>query len=169
MESFSFLIPGKVSLRVTLTELDDGSIRFDLQNEGGEVGDLRGLFFDFNDASLLSSLSVDGAQVSGASFADDRVRNLGDGVNMNGAGIFDAGVSFGTSGIGEDDVFATSFTLSSSAGALDLSVFAKVEFGVRYTSVGSGEGEREDSLKLVGYSPDLPPSEGFNPVEAYPV
>lgn len=163
METYSFLIPGSVSLRVTLTELDDGSVKFDLSNEGDQVGDLRGLFFDFNDPNLLSSLSVTGAQVSGSSFANDYVRNLGGGVNMNGAGVFDAGISFGTAGIGYDDIFSTSFILSSSSGPLELEMFENVEFGVRYTSVGTEDGAREDSLKLVALSPDYVPIDPMDP------
>lgn len=163
MESFSFLIPGSVGLQVTLTELEDGSVRFDLENQGDQVADLRGLFFDFNDPDLLSSLSVEGSQVSEASFEDDSVRNLGDGVNMNGEGVFDIGVSFGTAGIGYDDIFSTSFTLSSSAGPLSLEAFANVEFGVRYTSVGTEDGVREDSLKLVALSPDYVPPDPLDP------
>ena len=159
MDSFSFLIPGAVGLRVTLTELDDGSVRFDLENEGG-TADLRGIFFDFNNPELLSSLSVTGDDVSGSAFADDGVGNLGGGVNMNGAGPFDIGVAFGSAGLGDDDISATSFTLRSSDGPLDLSAFANVEFGVRFTSVGSEDGGREDSLKLLGLSPDVPPSDG---------
>lgn len=154
MESFSFSIPGTVGLQVTLTELEDGSVRFDLENSGEQVADLRGLFFDFNDPALLSSLYVAGSDVTGASFVDDSVRNLGQGVNMNGAGIFDVGVAFGSAGIGEDDIFATSFTLSSSEGPLSLEAFANAEFGVRFTSVGTLDGEREESLKLVALSPD---------------
>lgn len=156
MESFSFEIPGAAGLQVTLTSLDDGSVRFDLVNTGDQLADLRGLFFDFNDPALLSSLSIAGDEVSASSFADDSVRNLGAGVNMNGAGVFDVGVAFGSAGIGEDDIFATSFTLSSSDGPLSLAAFANVEFGVRFTSVGF-EGDREDSLKLVALSPEYEP------------
>jgi hypothetical protein len=161
--TYSFLIPGEVSLRVTLTELEDGSVKFDLSNEGDQVGDLRGLFFDFNDPSLLSSLSVSGGDVSESSFANDYVRNLGDGVNMNGVGVFDAGIAFGTAGISYDDIFATSFILSSSSGPLDLEMFENVEFGVRYTSVGDADGAREDSLKLVALSPDYVPIDPMDP------
>lgn len=166
MESLSFVIPGAVGLAVTMTEQSDGSLRFDLVNEGEIVADLRGLFFDVVDPAILSTLSVAGAQVTRVASGDDAVVNLGNGVNMNGAGEFDFGLAFGTSGIGKDDISSTSFTLTSSAGALDLQDFAGVEFGVRFTSVGDADGARGDSLKLVGESPDLPE---FPPIDFPPI
>lgn len=155
MSSMSFSIAGSVGLQVVITDLGNGSVRFDLQNQGTQVGDLRGLFFDLNDASLLSTLSVSGAAVTKSAFGDDAVINLGNGVNMNGAGTFDVGVAFGTSGIGKDDISATSFVLTSSSGALDLGDFAGADFGVRFTSVGDLGGARDDSLKLIGEAPPL--------------
>ena len=152
MSTMSFSIGGEQSLNITLTELEDGSIRFDLANAGPLLADLRGLFFDVNDASLLSTLSFVGADITGSSVRNDGVTNLGGGVNMNGAGVFDAGVVFGTSGIGKDDIGSTSFVLRSSTGSLSLADFANAEFGVRFTSVGE-DGDRDGSLKLVGTAP----------------
>ena len=152
MSTMSFSIGGEQSLNITLTELEDGSVRFDLANAGPLLADLRGLFFDLNDAGLLSTLSFTGADVSGTAVRNDGVMNLGAGNNMNGAGVFDVGVAFGTSGIGKDDISGTSFVLRSSTGSLSLADFAGAEFGVRFTSVGE-EGDREDSLKLVGVAP----------------
>lgn len=158
MDSFSFVIPGSVGLKVTVTEQADGSLRFDLLNQGDLAADLRGLFFDVNDAALLSTLSVAGAQVTRTAAGDDAVVNLGNGVNMNGVDAFDFGVAFGTSGIGKDDISATSFTLRSSASALDLDDLAGVDFGVRFTSVGEFGGARDGSLKLVAEAPHAPES-----------
>jgi hypothetical protein len=155
MASLSFSIDGGASLNVTLTELEDGSIRFDLQNAGELLADLRGLFFDTTNSSLLSSLSVVGTDVTASAFRDDAVVNLGGGVTMSGAGNFDIGVAFGTAGIGKDDIDGTSFVLKSSTGALTLADFAGAAFGVRFTSVGE-EGDREDSLKLVTTAPPVP-------------
>lgn len=155
MDTMSFEILGSVGLKVTITEQADGSLRFDLVNQGDRVGDLRGLFFDTNDAALLSTLSVAGSQVTKVAAGDDSVVNLGGGVNMQGVDAFDFGVAFGTAGIGKDDIQSTSFTLRSSGGALDLDDFAGVDFGVRFTSVGDPDGARDGSLKLVGTSPDV--------------
>ena len=157
MSSFSFTISGAESLNVTLTELEDGSVRFDLANAGPLLADLRGLFFDVNNAGLLSSLSVVGTAVTTTQFRDDGVTNVGGGVNMNGLSSFDVGVAFGTSGIGKDDISSTSFVLKSSAGALSLADFANVDFGVRFTSVGEDGGSRDGSLKILGHSPDAAP------------
>lgn len=161
MSSLSFEIAGAVGLRVEITEQTDGSLRFDLRNQGDQVGDLRGLFFDFADSDQISRLSVSGSAISGQSFGDERVTNLGGGVNMNGVSAFDVGVAFGTAGIGKDDIRDTFFFLRSSSGALDLSDVAGMDFGARFTSVGDAGGSRDDSLKLMGEAPDYtPPSTG---------
>ncbi len=161
MASTSFIIPGTVGLKVTLTEQLDGTVRFDLENQGNLVGDLRGLFFDVNDSGLLSNLSVVGADVTGSSFTDNDVVNLGGGVNMNGVGNFDAGILFGTAGISKDDINVTSFVLKSASGGLNLAHLSGVDFGVRFTSVGEADGARTDSLKIFSEAPDfggvLPP------------
>ena len=157
MQTMSFVISGTVGLRITLTEQADGSLRFDLVNEGEQVADLRGLFFDTVDAGLLAGLTVAGADVTRSLMGDDAVTNLGGGVNMNGVGAFDVGILFGTAGIGKDDIGDTSFTLRSSDGPLEVEDFAGVDFGVRFTSVGDADGRRDGSLKLFGGSPDAPP------------
>lgn len=155
MNSLSFDLAGAVGLHVTITENPDGTLRFDLMNSGSQIGDLRGLFFDLQDASLAGSLKVSGGQVSNYNFADDGITNLGGGVNMNGAGDFDGGVAFGTAGIGKDDISSTSFTLDSLTRDLTLEDFSMVSFGARFTSVGSEDGARTDSLKIVGVSPQF--------------
>jgi hypothetical protein len=160
MASMSFTIGGEASLGIVLTELEDGSIRFELANGGPLLADLRGLFFDVADGGVLSSLSVAGSDITGSQFRDDAVTNLGGGVNMNGAGVFDAGIVFGTAGIGKDDISGTSFVLKSSTGSLSLADFAGAEFGVRFTSVGD-EGDRDGSLKLVTTAPTIPDDGGL--------
>ena len=167
MDTFSFDIPGSVGLTVTVTEQVDGSLRFDLVNKGDGAADLRGLFFDFNDAALLPTLSASGAQVARTASGDDSVVNLGQGVTMQGVDRFDFGVACGTAGIGKDDIAATSFTLRASAGARDLDDVAGVDFGVRFTSVGEHGGARDGSLKLVGTSPE-PAGEGPTPPPPFP-
>lgn len=172
LDTITFDILGWVGLRVTRTEQADGSLRFDLVNQRSQVGDLRGLFFNTNIASLLSKLSVTGSQVTEVAAGDHSIVNLGNGMNMQGVNAFDFGVAFGTSGIGKDDIQTTSFTLRSSGGALNLNDVAGVDFGVRFTSLGDLGGSRDGSLKLVGGSPetlagpriDFPPTD-WSPVE----
>ncbi|MBV1863393.1 MAG: hypothetical protein KUG74_03065 [Rhodobacteraceae bacterium] len=156
-----FVVEGDVNVSVSMTELEDGNMKFDLKVLGdeGDVGDLRGLFFNFGDESLLGGLSVEGEDVTGEKFEADGVTDLGNGVNMKGDGVndngaFDGGVSFGTPGIGADDIQETSFILSHEDVALTVDDFAGQPFGLRLTSVGEEDGEREESVKLLGSCPE---------------
>src|SRR3989338_8992006 len=139
-------------VRVTITESANGSLSFSVSQEGGIVGDLRGLFFDLADERLLGSLSTATAN-TGFRQGNDSVKDLGEGVNMNGLtgsdSGFDVGIKMGTAGIGKDDIRGYNFTLSSSTRALTLEDFANVEFGVRLTSVGTLGGSRNGSSKVV--------------------
>lgn len=147
------------AVSITLTENADGTLSFKVTQEGGVIGDLRGLFFDVNavaDGALARTLSVSNASAASAfKTGDDSIKDMGNGANMNGLtssngdGGFDAGISIGSSGLGADDIRSFSFTLSSSARALTLDDFANVDFGVRLTSVGTIGGARSDSAKLL--------------------
>ncbi|MDX1780096.1 MAG: hypothetical protein R3256_02145 [Thalassovita sp.] len=155
-------IDGELDIELTLTEVyneDTGltEIRVDLSvGEDGDIGDLRGLFLNIEDESLLNGLSVTGDDVTGSEFNANSVGDLGKGVNMNGqGGKFDLGVMLGTNGIGDDDLQSVSFTLSHDSEDLEVEDFAGESFGVRLTSVGEEGGDREDSLKLTGDLGDL--------------
>jgi hypothetical protein len=165
MSWFEFDIEGGAGLRVKVLE-DNGALKFTLANTGTQVADLRGLFFDVSDSSKIASLSATGSAVTGQAKGDEAVVNLGNGVNMAGVGTFDFGIAFGSSGIGKDDIRQTEFTLTSSGAPLTLNDVLGMEFGVRFTSVGTDGGLREDSLKLTdigtgivhgGGPGDLPP------------
>lgn len=137
---------------VTITENADGTLSFQITQEGGIVGDLRGLFFDVADESILSSLKV----IAGSQdirIGDDSIKDLGDGANMNGLlggdKGYDIGIEIGTTGIGADDVRSYNFTLDSTARDLTLKDFSNVDFAVRLTSVGVLQGSRADSSKLL--------------------
>ena len=154
MRYTTFLIPGAITLKVTITELSGNKLEFKLENQAGDqIADLRGLFFDMGNSAVQSSLTISGDAVSAYSISDDGVTNLGGGVNMNGAGVFDAGILFGTAGIGKDDISSTTFTIESDQ-SLRLEDFLDVDFGVRYTSVGEANEAREGSLKIFGDSDD---------------
>ena len=137
---------------VTITENADGSLAFSVTQQGGIIGDLRGIFFDLADESILKSLSVSAAS-SDIRIGDDSIKDLGDGANMNGlTGSdkgYDVGIEVGTAGIGKDDIQSYSFSLSSSARALTLSDVSNVDFGARLTSVGTVGGARADSSKIL--------------------
>lgn len=145
MAETTFQIIGDVAVAITVTEVA-GDLVFTVEvlDETGQIGDLRGLFFDLSDDSL-TGLTIIGDDVT-AQGTD--TKDLGNGNNMNGGGRgkYDVGVGFGTPGIGNDDIQTTTFTLSADQ---DLSIDDLAEnFGVRLTSVGEEGGPREGSLKL---------------------
>lgn len=162
--SISFVMEGDVDTLVTITELDDGTLRFDLAALGsGLIGDLRGFFFDIgpdddgNDPSF-GSLSVSSAtgyegDITDSLIDENSVDTLGKDANLKGSvtnelGDFDVGVEFGTSGMSADDIQETSFILSSTESSLSLDMFDLVDFGIRYTSVGEENGQRSGSAKI---------------------
>lgn len=137
---------------VTLTEGPAGTLGFSITQEGGIIGDLRGLFFDVADESILSSLRVTAASPD-IRLGNDSIKDLGDGANMNGLlgsdKGYDVGIEIGSAGIGRDDIQSYQFTLASTARDLSLADFAHVDFAARLTSVGEWAGARADSAKLL--------------------
>jgi len=143
VRSITFTIAGKSAgksdIVVVLTEQADGSILFDLTTLGGKPADLRGLFFDVQNSSVLTKLKFLGSDIKSTLVADDQVVDLGQGANMKGQGQpkFDVGVEFGTPGKGQDLVTHTSFVLGTTDGShLTLDDLAHVDFGIRTTSSG---------------------------------
>ena len=155
----TFSIDGSPGVEITATE-DSGTIHFtvDVLN-GDSVGDLRGLFFDFNEAKLAGlSVASDDGTLSSHEIAADSVLNLGHGNNLNGLTKdgFDVGLEFGKEGIGKgDDLSTASFTLSSTGGDLTLDDIAHMRFGARLTSTG-GANDRDGSEKIIVTSPAAP-------------
>jgi hypothetical protein len=158
--------------RVKFT-LDDqiagsGKVQFKvdyLATGSNTIADIRGIFFNILDDSLLSGMQVVGKDVTNSKFGPaGTITSVGSGSNnLNGGGIlFDAGVEIGKEGIGgnKGDIQSTTFTLSHISKALTLAQFSEQNFGVRLMSVGSGN-SREGSSKLKGtapyYTPPPPP------------
>ncbi len=173
MAELSYTITGDVNVRVTITDLMDGTLgfRIDVLDDTGSIGDLNGFFFDLADDSLTTSLIIEGADVTGTALKVDGVTKVDNFTNVNGEvvkelGKFDGGVQFGTAGMAGDDIRSTSFTISSSLADLTLDDFAFQDIAVRLTSVGAEGGSREDSLKLGGTLPEAPPEEPNDPVYA---
>lgn len=140
--------------------LDDtgGSIKVDVKvaDNSPNIADLRGVFFNVLDNSLLSGLSITGPRIS--QFATGSVSSLGQGNVITPGGPFEVGVEIGSAGLGKrgaDDIRATTFTISHTSASLTVNQFARQNFGVRLTSVGTGT-NREGSSKLQGTAPDLP-------------
>ncbi len=149
-----FTGPDDLEAQVTIIEVD-GNLVFTVEvfTNGGDIGDIRGLFFDVSDESLLDGLTASGYDVTDQRFEADSVVNLGNGANVNGdvvlnLGAFDAGTELGTQGIGRDDIRATTFQISHSSQDLSLDLLMSQDFALRLTSVGEEGGNRCDSLKL---------------------
>ena len=158
--SITFTVDGPVDTQITITEVSDGNLRFDVDVLGsGLIGDLRGLFFDINgiDASTagLSATGVDGDEllVTGQVFKEESISEVQGDVNMKGPvlaqqGRFDAGIEFGTEGIGADDVSSVSFVLASDQMDLSLDSLDLQDLGLRYTSVAT-EIEIDDGSEII--------------------
>lgn len=170
MSTLTFTLNGDVNIGIVVTELDDGSLKFDLSvlDDTGSIGDLNAIFFDLADDSLAAGLSVTGDDVTGTKFKADGVTKVDNFTNINGEvvneyGKFDSGVQFGTSGMAQDDIRETSFVLSHSEVDLTLDMLLGQDFAARLTSVGEDGGAREDSLKIAGEAP-VEPDGGTGPV-----
>ena len=147
--------PNGLEAEITVIEVG-GDLQFTVEvlSNGGHIGDIRALYFDFANEGLLDGLSVSGAHVTDSRFLANSVNELGNGTNVRGElnhlGLFDAGVEIGTQGMSGDDIQLTTFTISHSSQALDLGLLSDQDFGLRLTSVGAENGNRCDSLKLGG-------------------
>ncbi|MBW4560025.1 MAG: hypothetical protein KME32_02520 [Mojavia pulchra JT2-VF2] len=151
-----------------------GKIQFKvdfLATGNNKIADIRGVFFNIFDDSLLSGLQVIGTDVTASKFGPaGTVNSVGSSNNnLNGGGgknivynNFDAGVEIGQEGIGngKGDIQSTTFTISHLSKALTLDQFSQQNFGVRLMSVGPLN-DREYSSKLKGqapyYTPPPPP------------
>jgi len=157
-----FTLPGQPGVQVTATE-DNGKINFivDVLDDPTSTGDLRGLFFHFNE-SKLATLQITGTDapswITGTQIAANQVIDLLDGANMYGAANpFDVGIKFGTPGTKKDDIyFPVHFTLSDAANDLKLDDFAHLEFGARLNNIGGPGGPRTGVSKVVGIAPAAP-------------
>ncbi len=117
-----------------------GEVQLQVSVVGDILGDLRGLFFDYDSASDIKiTNSSDVTNWGAGDDLDKGLTNMMKGTDQT----FDAGAEIGTTGIGKDDISATTITLTS-ASAINIGE----EFGVRVTSVGT-EGNREQSRKYL--------------------
>ncbi|MBE9077381.1 hypothetical protein IQ241_08735 [Romeria aff. gracilis LEGE 07310] len=126
------------------------------------LADLQGIFFNVANESILPSLGLvnKGAGVGESKFLANSVDTVGKNVRLVGGdsnqnpcsptGGCDGGIEIGTKGIGKDDIQSTSWTFTRRDGqALTLKDFAGMSWGIRATSVGTGN-NREGSTKLAG-------------------
>lgn len=148
----------EVEITLDDTSAGAGNIEIMLSVTMG-LGDLRALFFDVADDTLLSGLMITGGDVTSFSFGD--VIDTGRGGNLNGGGTpcpCDVGVALGLPGLrgGSDDLQSVTLVLSHATQDLALTMFSEQLFGVRVTSVGPLDGPREGSSKLSGRAPFIP-------------
>jgi hypothetical protein len=159
--SISFTIPGAPGVNVKAVEDGAGNLDFTatVNTTAQLVGDLGGIFFQFND-SKLSTLQVSGPLITTSQISNDNVINLGNGINMNGAVTtpFDVGIEFGTGGIGANhqDISSATFVLSDAAHDLKLDDVGGDLFGARVTSIGAPGTSRPASEKITGIAPFAP-------------
>ena len=129
-----------------------GGVEFSVSVVDDEViGDIRAVFFNIADDSLVNKLGVSGDDdVTDYAFKANQIdKELGQDANIKGGGNkykYDAGVEIGTQGKSKDDIQSTIFTISHATEELDIEDFLNQEFAVRLTSVGDPFGGREDSM-----------------------
>lgn len=167
MTTLTFTLTGDVVISVTITELLDNSLQFDLAvlSDTGSIGDLNGLFFDVADESVLDGMSVSGPDVTGMIFDANDVTKVDNYNNIRGEllkdlGAFDGGIQFGTAGMAEDDIRETSFILDHDSVDLTVDLFLGMDFAARVTSVGPEGGARDGSSKIGGQAPTEPDDNG---------
>jgi hypothetical protein len=157
-------------VKFTLDDLNgSGQIKFTVDyvaTGNNTIADLRGVFFDIKDDSLLSGLQLASApNITASKFGPagtiNQVGSNSNNVTGSGNVKFDIGLEIGRQGIANGDDFqTTSFILSHASKALTLDLFSQQNFGARIMSVGSGN-SRNGSSKLRGqaplYTPPPPP------------
>lgn len=140
---------------------------------GNTIGDLRGIFFDVANESLIAGLSLIGSDVLLCK-GNDNLDSCGSSSNnVNGTGhTYDLGVEIGSQGIGAGDDFQTiSFKLDHSSQNLVLGTFFDLvddpnsPMAGRVMSLGTPN-SREGSAKLLGdnCTVDCEPSQVPEPV-----
>jgi len=167
--------PAEVKITVDDEQAGAGKLFVRVDVAEGYIGDIRGIFFNLTDTTLLNGLSITGQDITHSVLGG--TKNTGGGNNMNGASSdpFNIAIEIGNAGIGSSggnaknagkgntkgksstgsttgstvaaDIRSTSFVLSHQSTPLSLSLFDKQSIGVRLMSVGAN---REGSSKLVG-------------------
>ncbi len=128
---------------VTLTETADGiEVTVEATNP---MEDLRGVFFNIADDSLLDSLVISGTDVTDSVVGPAGSVNMVNGDPSISPRAFDVGVEIGTPGPAPDEILSTTFLIS----GLTLDDFADQDFGVR-TQDGKLAGTAPDDIGVPG-------------------
>ncbi len=134
---------------VNVTGDGTDTINFKLGLGSGVKADIRGFWFDLTGS--VTDLSIDSITDLNGDYTISNVPTFwpnpnSNSANMKGAGSFNFGVEIGENGLGEGDIRAVAFTISSAA-----NLILGSNFGMRLMSYGEN---REDSRKMIGtYNP----------------
>jgi hypothetical protein len=185
------------STKITLDDQAAGAGKIRFKADVSGIADLRGLFFNVSDDSLLSGLQISGLQYLDATskvisvadqdvsyaFKANSITSVGSKSNtLQGDGnthLFDAGVEIGKEGIGKGDDFRSAwFNLSLSDTFLKSQAGSKFKNGLQLSYFSNQDfgvrlmsvgADRNGSSKLAGTSTTLPPVTSPPPVVAPPV
>ncbi|HIK32394.1 MAG TPA: choice-of-anchor K domain-containing protein [Oscillatoriales cyanobacterium M59_W2019_021] len=152
-------VGGAAEAQITLAETAEG-IRVTVEATNPII-DLRGLFFNLTDDSLLDGLVVTGADVTDFKFGPAGSVNQVSGNPSIAPRSFDAGIEIGTSGPAQDEIVTTTFVISHSSASLTLADFAGQKFGVR-TQNGKLEGMAPGGMEM----PDADGDSAIDPVDS---
>lgn len=159
-------------VRVTVDQGTGGNadkLQFTVQyvaSGANTIGDLRGIFFQVANESLISGLSLIGSPLTLCKGNDNITSCGGNSNNITGGGPanpgpMDVGIEIGSQGIGGGDDFQSiSFLLDHSSSVLNLNTFfgnaGDDTMAGRVQSVGSIGGNRDGSSKLSGGPSTVP-------------
>jgi hypothetical protein len=171
-----------VNFDIKLDDLGDGKVQVKVDVANGYFADLRGLFFNISDDSLLKTLTINQSLYKDVTTfsAAGGLKSIGSNSNnLNGGSdkvAFDLGVEIGDEGIGQGkgDIRSTTFVIEDTSKKLSVNSFSQQSFGIRMMSVGTSANNRGGSSKLTATSlpsvvvPPAPKPEP-KPVEEKPV
>lgn len=150
--------PLDVSIEVDAQSVPgDLVITLSITGPGTTTGDLRGVFLNVANESLLAGLTATGPNVKSSTFLANAVRQTSvyrtSPASSGTPGAYDIGITLGSARYSRSDLRTVTFTLSHATAPLDLSLLSGQTFGVNATvSIkGSCKG---CSSKLVGVVPE---------------
>lgn len=153
--SISFVAGGDVETLITITENDDGTLKFDLEVLGGaSIAALSAFYFDLDGVDASEpGFSVEGDNIRKSAFDEGGVDTLGGDTNIkgsvtDGAGDFDVGIAFKPPADPASN--KTSFTLghNNGNGGLSLDALNLADFGLRFKPAEGTSGGTTSAAKV---------------------
>lgn len=142
MATLSFLINGTASNQtksmawVTIEETTDGALLFKVKQLGSATGNVRGVYFDIADESILSSLNAI-AVPNDSQVNEETVNCLKNGTDASHLCI---------SHCNQDEVNGYNFTLQSRVRALSLCDFSQIQLDYSGDDYGNSYANTNDGL-----------------------